>query len=81
MEPVDGAQVLNRASGETMVHRDGIWEAGVLRGQEVRIEGQVVLRQRQAAISDPQGGSVIDNECRIALAAILVAMRSHGLID
>lgn len=79
--PVEGTRVLNRASGELIVMRDGSWETGILHAQEVRIGGQPVVRQRQAAIAEPTDGTVVDSECRAALVAILVAMRAHGLID
>ena len=79
--PVEGAQVLDRSSGQMVVRRNGSWETGIVRAQEVRINGVTVLRDRQAAIPDPAGGSVIDAECRAAVAAILASVRTHGLID
>ena len=47
---------------------------------EVRIDGEIVVRNRQADIADPAGGGVVDSECRGAVAEILSAMRVHGLI-
>jgi len=79
--PLEGARVLDLESGEISVMREGSWEAGILRGQELRVGDQTVVGQRQAAIADPMAGSVIDSECRASVAAILVAMRAHGLID
>lgn len=32
--PVEGAQVLDRSSGLTVVRRDGSWEAGIVRALE-----------------------------------------------
>ena len=78
--PVDGASVWDGASGQTFVRRDGVWEAGIVRAQEVRIDSQTVLRNRQPAIVDPVGGSVMDTQCRSAVTSILVALRTHGLI-
>ena len=77
---VEGAQVLDRASGQMVVRRNGGWEAGLVRAQEVRINGLTVLRERQPAAADPAGGSVVDSQCRAAVAAILAALRTHGLI-
>ena len=77
---VDGASVIDRSSGEILLRRGGSWEAGIVRGQEVRLGGQKVLGARQAAIASPAGGTTIDIEGRTAIAAMLAAMRSHGLI-
>ena len=78
--PIDGASVLDKASGQMIVWRNGVWEAGIVKASEVHINGEAVLRNRQPAIADPAGGSVTDTECRSAVASILVALRAHGLI-
>jgi hypothetical protein len=78
--PIEGAQVLDRTSGQMVVRRGGSWEAGIVRAQEMRINGLTVLRDRQAAVPDPIGGSVVDAPCRGAVASILAALRTHGLI-
>jgi len=78
--PIEGALVLDRVSGATVVRRNGSWETGIVRAQEVRINGLTVLRDRQPAVSDPIGGSVIDAQCRTAIAGILATLRTHGLI-
>jgi hypothetical protein len=77
---IEGARVFDRVSGQTVVRRNGGWEAGIVRAEEVRIDDLTVVRQRQPAIADPDGGSVVDSQCRDAVAAILSAMRNHGLI-
>jgi hypothetical protein len=77
---VEGAQVLDNASGQIVVRRSGAWEVGVVRAQEVRINGLTVLRERQPAVPNVAGGSVVDTQCRAALAGILAALRTHGLI-
>ena len=78
--PIEGAQLLVRATGETMLRRNGTWEAGILRAREVQVGGQTVLRERQLPIAAPGGGSVIDTESRSAISAILSALQAHGLI-
>ena len=77
--PVEGARAMDRPSGQMIVRRDGSWEAGIVRAQEVRINGLTVLREQQPAIADPSGGSVIDGQCRSAVADILAILRTHGL--
>jgi hypothetical protein len=78
--PIEGAQVLDRASGQILVRRSGVWESGVVRAHERRVNGLTVVRQRQSAIADPAGGTVVDSQCRTAVAAVLTALRTHGLI-
>jgi hypothetical protein len=78
--PLEGVRVLDRTSGQMIVRRNGVWESGIVRAQEVQVSGQVVLRNRQPAIADPAGGSVADTECRSAVAPILAALRAHGLL-
>ena len=77
---VEGARVLNRASGQMVVWRAGVWETGIVRAHELRIDGLTLVRERQPAIGDPTGGGVIDAQGRAAVAGILSALRAHGLI-
>lgn len=77
---VEGLSVTSRASGEQIQWRSGAWELGIGRFREVRIDGQIVLRERQPAIPNPAGGAVVDSESRAALEAILDALRTHGMI-
>ena len=78
--PIEGMRVLDRASGVTIVRRGGVWESGIARMSEVQVDGDTVLRQRQAPVPNPNGGGAIDAECRAAVIAILDRMRAHGLI-
>jgi hypothetical protein len=71
---------VDRASGQPIAWRSGAWELGIVRGQEVQVDGQTVLRNRQAGIAIPAGGSNIDTECRAAVGSILSALSAHGLI-
>ena len=77
---IEGARVLDRTSGQMVERRSGNWETGVVRAQELRINGQAVVGERQAAIGDPLGGAVVDVECRSAVSSILAGLRAHGLI-
>jgi hypothetical protein len=78
--PVEGMSLVDKASGQLFNRRGGAWEAGIVRALELRVDGLPVVRNRQAAIGDPSGGAVADSECRQAVAQILGAMRTHGLI-
>jgi Protein of unknown function (DUF2793) len=56
------------------------WTVGEQVAACVVIDGEQVVGARRPAIADPAGGSVIDAESRSALASLLAAIRSHGLI-
>ena len=76
----EGMSVIDRASGEMLLRRGGVWEPGVVRAREVRINALKVVGARQPAIAAPAGGSTIDGEGRAAIGAILTTLRAHGLI-
>ncbi len=56
------------------------WSVGVTNASAYHIGGVQVLTTRQAAISAPSGGGTIDAEARLAVAAILATLRTHGMI-
>lgn len=61
---------------------DGVaWRDGEMRGEGLYIADKQVVGPRAEPIADPAGGGVVDAEGRAALAAILSALRAHGLID
>jgi hypothetical protein len=53
----------------------------MVRGAALVIEDQQVVGPRGAAIPSATGGTVIDDEARAAIDAILSALRQHGLIE
>lgn len=63
--PTDGMSLLVKSTGTFAVHSGGAWAVGA---------------QAAAAIGNPAGGTTIDTEARAAIAAMLAALRSHGLI-
>jgi hypothetical protein len=80
LTPCEGTEVWCEADGCTVRFRGGEWETGVLRGTALRIDGAAVVGPRRAAIADPAGGATVDAAARSAIAAILAALRGHGLI-
>jgi hypothetical protein len=78
--PADGMSFYDRASGTSATFRNGAWEVGVLRAGSLLIDDEQVVGSRGAAIDSPSGGAVVDTEGRLAIEAILTAMRQHGLI-
>lgn len=65
-----------------MIRFDGAaWADEAVRADGFYLAGERVLAARQGAIAAPSGGATQDAEGRSAIAAILAALRAHGLID
>ena len=79
--PADGLAVWDKATA-TRLHWTGTsWSSGELSATKIVVAGLQVVGARQPAVPSPSGGTIIDAEARGALAAVIVALRSHGLID
>lgn len=70
--------VLDR--GAAMTHDGGDWQDEAVRADGFYLGGERVVAARQPAITAPAGGAVVDLEARAAIAAVLDAMQTHGLI-
>ena len=75
----EGMAAWSLADGVPVRFRDGAWRTGELTAASVAIGGVPVVRARRPAIADPAGAGG-DAEARAAIAAILDALRQHGLI-
>lgn len=78
--PHERFTVLDRLSGLAWTFEGSAWRSGVIKAREVMIDGKKVLGSRQPAVQAPAGGTVIDQEARSTIEAILNVMRQHGLI-
>ncbi|MDF0486777.1 DUF2793 domain-containing protein [Sphingomonas sp. H39-1-10] len=78
--PRTGMRVWNLADGCEAVFDGEGWSVGVVRGSRVEIDGVRVVAAQQSAIAAPVNGDVVDAEARAAIAAILAALQTHGLI-
>ena len=78
--PVEGMRLTDRTSGVELAYRGGAWTSGSMRASEVVIGGVKVVGARGTAIADPAGGTTIDTQARAAVAQILAALRTHGLV-
>jgi hypothetical protein len=56
------------------------WIAGELRARRLLVDGVPVVGAQQPAIAVPAGGTVQDQEARVALGTVLATLRAHGLI-
>ena len=59
---------------------EGGWTVGAAHGRLI-VDGEQVVGPRAETIEEPDGGTTVDAEARIAIVEILVALREHGLID
>lgn len=57
------------------------WSSGELPATALVIAGQQVVGERLSSVPSPSGGTTIDAEARTAIDALIVTLRSHGLID
>ncbi len=78
--PIDGMAFWIAAEGLWAIRIAGAWELGLVPARRLTIGGNQVVGARQPAIADPAGGATIDAAARGATAAILAALRNHGLI-
>lgn len=58
----------------------GAWTIGQLHAATLVIGGRQVVGARQPTIAAPSGGGTVDSEARAAVAALIVALETHGLI-
>jgi len=79
-KPCDKFKVTDKRSGLTWAYEAGSWTAGISKVAEVHIGGRKVLGGQQPGISSPSGGQLVDQEARTAIAALLTALRQHGII-
>jgi hypothetical protein len=80
VSPVEGMSLFVRPTGTWATFCSGAWEIGLVRGEALVINGEQVVGNRAAAIASPGGGTTVDAEARVAIDAILGALRGHGLI-
>lgn len=81
LTPLPGMCAWDKTAG---VHRrwtGNAWSGGEVAAAAILIAGQQVVGRRQAAVPSPSGGTIIDEQARAAIAAIAVALKSHGLTD
>lgn len=78
--PVPGMMVWTGGANGFARWDGSAWTSGVLRGAKLVLGGQQVVGAQRPAIADAAGGATVDAEARSALAAILTALRGHGLI-
>jgi len=79
--PVPGMSVWDGAAGYRRHWTGSAWSDGKLPVAGILIAGKQVLGSRLAAVPSPSGGTTIDAEARAAIAALTVALKTHGLTE
>lgn len=79
--PIDGMSVWDKSAGLSRRWLTGAWTDGTINVAAVEIDGLRVVGARQPDITAPVGGAVVDAEARAAIDAVIVTLKSHGLID
>lgn len=67
-------------TAKPIAYHNGLWQEGDVFADRLIVGGKAVVGARGAGIADPAGGTVVDEAARQAVAAILGALRQHGLI-
>jgi hypothetical protein len=81
VRPQPGMLVWDRVAGFHRRWTGTEWNDGDLVGASLTIGGEQVVGGRGGPIASPSGGTTIDAEARNAVAAVIVALRTHGLIE
>ncbi len=81
LPPVPGMMIWNRNSGLWLQWLGTGWSEGEMTVASPVVGGKKVVGERQPAVPSPSGGTTIDEEARISIAALTAALKSHGLID
>ena len=78
--PREGMSFRLRTSSVRIERTASEWSDGSLPVARLMIDGQQVVGPRLSGITSPSGGVTIDTEARTAIDAIIVALKTHGLI-
>ena len=79
--PQGGMRVRVEDEDLDYLHDGEGWRKGALRPEGLFISDVRIVGAREAAISPPSGGTVVDSEARATILAILNALENHGLIE
>jgi hypothetical protein len=80
ISPVDGLELVDRASGRCWRFVSGAWLLGIVKASEIQINGVKVLGAQRPTIPNVSGGTTIDSEARNTLAQVLTSLRAHDII-
>lgn len=78
--PFDGLTVWLKPFGKMVTYSSSAWRIGELNASLYKVDGIQILSTQKAAIADAAGGASVDAEARMAINALLSALRAHGVI-
>jgi hypothetical protein len=78
--PFEGMTVWSIADALVARRAGAAWVVGQMTANKIIVGGQQVVGSRAGAIAAVSGGTVIDVQARAAVAAIVAALTTHGLI-
>jgi hypothetical protein len=81
LAPVMGMSVWDAGAGHARHWSGTGWSDGRVPVAGIMVGGEQVVGPRLGPVPSPSGGTTIDVEARAAVAAIIVALKTHGLID
>lgn len=81
LAPVEGMSIWDKGGGFARRWTGSGWSDGKIAAAGLLVGGEQVVGPRLSALASPSGGAVVDSEARAAIAAIIVALKSHGLTD
>jgi hypothetical protein len=79
--PREAMQVWNLADESPWRRTSGAWGPAEAKASRLVVGGSQVVAERQPGVPSPSGGTTIDAEARAAVNLIIVALKTHGLID
>lgn len=79
--PRPGTSAWNLAAGVPLLWDGYQWREGELACTGLLVNGVRVVGGRQPGIASPSGGTIIDEEARVAINALTAVLMSHGLIE
>lgn len=81
LEPQPGTSAWNKAADVPLLWDGSQWREGDLASAGLLVNGVRVVGPRQPGVASPSGGTIIDEEARLAINALTAALMSHGLIE
>jgi uncharacterized protein DUF2793 len=79
--PAPGTSAWNKAASVPLLWDGTLWREGELICARLVIGGVQVVGPRQSGVPSPSGGTIIDEEARAAINAVIAVLMSHGLIE
>jgi hypothetical protein len=79
--PPPGMAAWDKKAAYWIQWRGTDWSGGDVTASSLVISGQQVVGPRQPAVPSPSGGTVIDEQARAAVTAVIATLKSHGLIE